>query len=371
MSLIYYIIIFLLAFGSIQEVSRDQQLDKSYYQLTLAVMMLTAGLGYNLSPDWLAYYNAFYASGELLYLSEVHMFAKMIGVESGYIYMNRLFYKLGFDFGIVSLVLVIISLSLKFSTLKRYSAYPMLALFMYTVPNFFFEEHIHIRQGIATAICLYSVRYVLDRKFWKFMLCLVIAYQFHQSSMVFFLAYWLVRVRISTPLIGVFVGMTIVANYTGLTSVIDAIMEVMPIGQEKFEAYESDLYKSGGVAVGDIVKIITVVLIMIYNKAVEHDKNYVAFRNLFLMGVMLYFFLGKGIFGIRLPGYYLVFLGLVVCSILYNIKDRVFEKNLVFNTFFCYTIALFFWFQLKQAHKTNFNNYSTIFSSESIYGLWR
>lgn len=74
---------------------------------------------------------------------------------------------------------------------------------MYTVPNFFFEEHIHIRQGIATAICLYSVRYVLDRKFWKFMLCLVIAYQFHQSSMVFFLAYWLVRVRISTPLIGV------------------------------------------------------------------------------------------------------------------------------------------------------------------------
>lgn len=137
MSLIYYIIIFLLAFGSIQEVSRDQQLDKSYYQLTLAVMMLTAGLGYNLSPDWLAYYNAFYASGELLYLSEVHMFAKMVGMESGYVYMNRLFYKLGFDFGIVSLVLVIISLSLKFSTLKDIPLTLCCAIYVYCTKLFF------------------------------------------------------------------------------------------------------------------------------------------------------------------------------------------------------------------------------------------
>ncbi len=371
MSLIYNIIIFLLAFGTIQEVSRDQPISKVYFWGVVVVMILTAGLGYGLSPDWVGYFDAFNIVGQLPNLVEVKLFGESYGMENGYLIANRLLYTLGFDFGMVSLLLVSISLYLKGSTFRKYAGYPMLALFMYMVPNYFFEEHIHIRQGLATAIMLYSVRFIIDRKFWKFSLCLVIAYQFHESCIVFLLAYWIAKVRVSTPMIGILVGVAIVANLTGLTSVIDAIMEVMPFGQDKFEAYESDIYKTGGIAIGDIVKIMTVIAIMVFNKRAAKDETYLVFRNLFIMGVLLYFFLGRGIFGIRLPGYYLVFIGLVVCRILYNMRDEGFVRNFVFYSFFSYTIALFFWFQIKQGPKTNFDKYKTFFHPTAIYGLWR
>lgn len=299
MSLIYNIIIFLLAFGTIQEVSRDQPISKVYFWGVVVVMILTAGLGYGLSPDWVAYLDAFRIVGELPTLEEVRLFGASYGMENGYLFSNRFLYSLGFDFGMVSLLLVSISLYLKGNTFYKYAGYPMLALFMYTVPTFFFEEHIHIRQGLANAIMLYSVRFIIDRKFWKFFLCLVLAYQFHQSCIVFILAYWIAKVRVSTPMIGILVVIAIVANLTGLTSIIDAIMEIMPFGQDRFEAYESDIYKSGGIEVGDIVKIMTVIAIMVFNKRAAKDETYLVFRNLFIMGVLLYFFLGRGIFGDR------------------------------------------------------------------------
>lgn len=372
MSFIYNFIIFLLAFGAIQEVSKDTAIDKNLYRIIVWIMILTAGLGYALSPDWGAYLEAFNIVGELPNLAEVALFGEFYAMEQGFLYANRFLYNLGFDFGGVSLLLVTISLLLKSNTFYKYAGYPMLALFMYTVPTYFFEEHIHIRQGIANAIALYSVKYIINRNFLKFIICIALAYQFHESVIVFVLAYWIAKVKLNTPMIGISVVIAIVANLTGLTSIIDSIMEIMPFGQDKYEAYESHIYKSSsGIAVGDIVKLMTIGAVMLYNKQAEEDELYLIFRNLFVMGVLLYFFLGKGIFGIRLPGYYTVFIGLVVCRILYNIREAGFTRNFVFYSFFSYTVILFFWFQIKQGPKTNFGNYRTFFHPTSVYGLWR
>ncbi|WP_395093712.1 EpsG family protein [Vaginella massiliensis] len=370
MSFIYNFIVLILAIGAIQEVSKDMIIDKLYYRLIVLIMILTAGMGYALSPDWVAYFETFKMIGETA-ISDIARFGELVGMESGYLYLNYFLYSMGFDFGALTLVVVTVSLMLKFSTFYRYAGYPMLALLMYTIPNYFFEEHVHIRQGLANAIAMYSVRYVIDRKIWHFLLCITIGYQFHESIIVFVLAYWIVKIRVSTPVIGVAVIVAIIANFTGLTSIIDTIMQFMPVGQDKYESYESDLMQTGEFAVGDIVKLMTVGAIMLYNKNTEDDELYIAFRNLFLMGVVLYFFLGKGIFGIRLPGYYTVFLGLVVCRVLVNLKNISVTRNFVFYSFFTYTIVLFFWLQIKQGHKSNFGNYRTFFHPTAVYGLWR
>ena len=149
-------------------------------------------------------------------------------------------------------------------------------------------------------------------------------------------------------------------------------MNFMPIGQDKFESYQSDLYAQGdGVAIGDFVKIISILSIIIYNKYAVHDKLYCYFRNLFVFGVLLYFFLGKGIFGIRLPGFYLVFLGLTVGRLVYVFDGDKFKRNFIYLSFVSYTVLLIFWFQVKQGHKSNFGNYRTIFNKEAVYGLWK
>ncbi|MFV0146894.1 EpsG family protein [Empedobacter falsenii] len=370
MSLIYLFIFSFLLIASILEFS-DKKVSKQLYVLIVVIMALTAGLGYALSPDWVAYFNTFNLLADVSW-PEFDRFAYFSGMEKGYLGLNKLLVDFGFDFGMLTLLVASTSLILKSSTFYKYGGFPFLVLFIYAMPNFMFEEHVHIRQGLANAIAIYSIRYVIDRNLVKFLICIAVGYQFHESIIVFVLAYWIAPMKFDEKFIGWIVLFSIIGFYTGLNSIIEVIMNFMPIGQEKFEGYESELYAQGdGVAIGDFVKIISILSIIIYNKYAVHDKLYCYFRNLFVFGVLLYFFLGKGIFGIRLPGFYLVFLGLTVGRLVYVFDGDKFKRNFIYLSFVSYTVLLIFWFQVKQGHKSNFGNYRTIFNKEAVYGLWK
>src|SRR5690606_36586476 len=94
-----------------------------------------------------------------------------------------------------TLLIAFIALYLKSNTIYKYSGYVFLGLFMYMVPTYFFEEHVHVRQGLANAVTIFSVRYIIDRKLLKFLLCFIIAFLFHKASVVFVLAYWIAVIR--------------------------------------------------------------------------------------------------------------------------------------------------------------------------------
>lgn len=370
MSFIYLFIFAFLLVASFLEFS-NKKVSKQLYILIVVIMCLTAGLGYALSPDWVAYFDTFNALAYVNW-SEFGRFAYMAGMEKGYLGLNKILVDYGFDFGMLTLIVATTSLILKTTTFYKYGGFPFLVLFIYAMPNFMFEEHVHIRQGLANAIALYSIRYVIDRNLIKFLICITIGFQFHESIIVFLLAYWIAPMKFDEKFIGWLVVFSIIGFYTGLNSIIEIIMDFMPIGQDKFESYQSQLYDQGnGVAVGDFVKIISILSIIIYNKYAVEDKLYCYFRNLFVFGVLLYFFLGKGIFGVRLPGFYLVFLGLTVGRLVYVFNGDKFKRNFIYLSFVSYTVLLIFWFQIKQAHKSNFSNYRTIFNKEAVYGLWK
>ncbi|WP_291092743.1 EpsG family protein [Empedobacter sp. UBA6745] len=370
MSFIYLFIFAFLLVASFLEFS-NKKVSKQSYVLIVVIMCLTAGLGYALSPDWVAYFDTFNALAYVNW-SEFGRFAYMAGMEKGYLGLNKILVDYGFDFGMLTLIVATTSLILKTTTFYKYGGFPFLVLFIYAMPNFMFEEHVHIRQGLANAIALYSIRYVIDRNLIKFLICITIGFQFHETIIVFLLAYWIAPMKFDEKFIGWLVVFSIIGFYTGLNSIIEIIMDFMPIGQDKFESYQSQLYDQGnGVAVGDFVKIISILSIIIYNKYAVEDKLYCYFRNLFVFGVLLYFFLGKGIFGVRLPGFYLVFLGLAVGRLVYVFDGDKFKRNFIYLSFVSYTVLLIFWFQIKQAHKSNFSNYRTVFNKEAVYGLWK
>ena len=273
MSLIYLFIFAFLLIASILEFS-DKKVSKQLYVLIVVIMALTAGFGYGLSPDWVAYFNTFNLLADVSW-PEFDRFAYFSGMEKGYLGLNKLLVDFGFEFGMLTLLVASTSLILKSSTFYKYGGFPFLVLFIYAMPNFMFEEHVHIRQGLANAIAIYSIRYVIDRNLVKFLICIAVGYQFHESIIVFVLAYWIAPMKFDEKFIGWIVLFSIIGFYTGLNSIIEVIMNFMPIGQDKFESYQSDLYAQGdGVAIGDFVKIISILSIIIYNKYAVHDKLY-------------------------------------------------------------------------------------------------
>src|SRR5690606_4378586 len=121
---------------------------------------------------------------------------------------------------------------------------------------------------LANAIMFFSIPFIIERKFWKFFLCFVLAFLFHKAVVAFLLAYWIVKIKFNSVTILLIVGLALIANLIGLSTAIDGIMQFMPFGvAETYNDYANEL--SDGGELGDIVKILTVLAIVMFNKTVS------------------------------------------------------------------------------------------------------
>src|SRR5690606_14677822 len=229
MSFIYNFMLVLLLGSSIYEMYVEERPNKSWFYTIVVLMILTAGLAYGLSPDWVAYWNAFEGTG-VTPLFEINDLAEKVDMEIGYIWLNKIVSLLGLGYASFTLIIAAIALTLKSVTIYKYGGYVFMALLMYFVPVYFFEEHVHVRQGLADAIMIFSIRYIIERKLWKFLLCFAIAFMFHKAVVAFILAYWVVKIRFNNAMIISIVVGAVIANIIGLNTAIDGIMQFMPFG---------------------------------------------------------------------------------------------------------------------------------------------
>ncbi|MFV0306038.1 MAG: EpsG family protein [Moheibacter sp.] len=370
MSFIYNFMFVLLLVSAIYEVYTNEEPNKNWFYTIVGLMMLTAGLAYGISPDWVAYWNAFEGAAQTS-LGELKDLSKALDMEYGYLLLNKLISSVGLGYGAFTLLIAVIALWLKTTTIYKYGGYVFMALLIYYVPTYFFEEQIHVRQGMANAITIFSIRYIINRDLRRFLICLVVAFYFHKSAVAFLLAYWIVKIKFNNVTIIVLVGLAVVANAIGLSTQIDGIMQFMPFGvAETYNDYADAVTENS--ILGDIVKVLIVIAILMFNNIVEKkDELYPYFRNIYVFGVILYFFFGNGIFATRLPGFYTVFLVFLVPHMVKALKDNTTFKNIVFISFTAYIITLFGHFYNTWSEKTGFDDYETFFNRKAPYSFFQ
>lgn len=360
---------FIILISSIYEIYGGGKPSKGWFYTIITILALTAGLAYAISPDWHAYWTSFEYMDRIDF-SELFWFSEMMDMEIGYIFINKLVSSLGLGYASFTLLLAVISLGLKASSIYRYGGFVFMALLMYYIPTYFFEENVHVRQGMANAIMIYSVRFIIERKLRKFLICFVIAFLFHKAVVAFLFAYWIAKIRFNNLTISLIVGASIIANMAGLSNVIDGVMQFMPFGvADSYNDYVNQSLEAS--ILGDIVKIITVIVLLMYNKKVtERDELFSYFRNIYIFGVVLYFFFGQGIFAARLPGFYTVYIIFVVPRMIYALRYDVAIKNFIYIGFTAYTLLLYINFYNVWGDKSGFGNYRTVFST-SEYGFFK
>lgn len=75
----------------------------------------------------------------------------------------------------------------------------MLILLFYTFfPRGYFNSMNQIRQGVAIAIVLFAVKYIIRKEIAKYITCVIIATLFHYSAIVLILLYWCSSFKFST-----------------------------------------------------------------------------------------------------------------------------------------------------------------------------
>lgn len=185
-----YIFIFTLFFlFSFLEVRTSIELSqkKILYIILYSFIVLLVGFRWETGTDWTQYLKNFTNTTSI----ETVIINILLGYEIGYglfTFLIRLFTE---NYSVFLIIHALLYYFLIFKANKQLSPFPFLSLLL------FYASTMGIlgsnRQIIALAICLYSLKFVLEKRSFIFFLLVAIAFLFHTSALLFIVYYFLNR----------------------------------------------------------------------------------------------------------------------------------------------------------------------------------
>lgn len=349
-----FIVIFLfLAVASYYEVFRLEKKQSIFVWIAGVLMVVAVGFRINVGADYPVYKQLFTDFSIYVNYSDVWEKAlfgnSQLEIEWLFVLINKVVLNLGFPFYIVTFIMAVIAMSLKFSAIYQNVEFPALAMLFYFMPIMFFEDSGQMRQGIGIAICVYSFKYIKSRELFNYLVMMYFALAFHKTSIVFIPAYWLVRIPMNSTRI----------FWVLVIALLSSPLELYRFGGELFSSvapqdisgaytgYLDDRYYGTEVETGlnDLVKLVWIVILIRFDKkGCDEVWYYEYMRNLAVFGMALfYFFRANEIFAVRLPGAYMFFVAMFCLpNIVYAVQDRF--RQILYLGFMTYFSMMFFYF---------------------------
>lgn len=229
--MIYFVPIFLCFVSGF---SRELSHNRYWYVLLISFLCLFYCCGYMTGSDW-KYYELLYDSIDLNQLFYGY------NKEPGY-YIYMLLFKLlhvGFwPFFIITKTLVFL---LVVKTIFDYTQETGYISLMYFLPWFGVYLFIDnpMRNLIAIAIFMLSVKYIIQRRFWNYLLCVLVASLFHFTALLMLPFYAVLTLNVKRWVyVCLFIVVNVVfANRDFLVLILSSMLKVIPYLQDKVITY--------------------------------------------------------------------------------------------------------------------------------------
>ncbi|WP_293899693.1 EpsG family protein [Sphingobacterium sp. UBA5670] len=175
-----YVIYFVFALLAFFEINRGKYLLNKVLIVPFLVLFSLASLRWERGTDWGAYIGLFENVDNTFYL---------LAFEPGFYYVNYLVAAISDNYTIVLVIQALIIYTLHFYIFKKYSLQPYVSLMIWF--GFYMGSIFFVRFNVAVALTLFSFIFIEERKFWRFFACVIIAFLFHRSAILFIPAYFL------------------------------------------------------------------------------------------------------------------------------------------------------------------------------------
>lgn len=163
---------------------------------TLVLFIFSAFLiglrGIDVGIDTEEYYWIFYLANQY---PEHHYIVEM---EPAFVLLNKMFGLIFNDAAWMLFFIALFVMSAISLLFFKYSPSIFISWLAFISYGHFFNFHNIARQSIAIALIIFSVKYILERKFVKFVFILLIATSFHYSAFVFIIAYLINIIRVNS-----------------------------------------------------------------------------------------------------------------------------------------------------------------------------
>lgn len=222
--------------------------DRVYIVFIFIVLFVLSAFRFDVGNDYWNYINTAH---------EAYVGGYVV-TEIGFNYLVKIIYTIcGFEcYEMVFAVFAAITIGIFLKVLYQQSVSFKTSFFLFMTMGLYFQTYNTVRYYLALSIALYSMRFVLDRDYIKFVFCIIIAALFHKSVLLVIPVY-------------------IIATYEwkkkhlilGLVASIVCFLAksiVLKLALILYPSYKDTIYLEGGTSVSSIVKIMVVLLLYIW-----------------------------------------------------------------------------------------------------------
>lgn len=129
--------------------------------------------------------------------------------EPIYEFINYIVVRLNLPFNFVLLICSSITIISFAVVIYKYSTNVSFSWFLFVAIGFFGNTFNAVRQYLAAAVFLISLRYILNGKFIPYLVCCVVAFYFHSSAIILFPMYFIRYFKLNKKTIGVSLCLTV------------------------------------------------------------------------------------------------------------------------------------------------------------------
>ncbi len=205
-------------------------------------------------------------------------------VEWGFYLLNMISYS----FSIVIFISALIAIPMKIKLICEYSEDGLLSLIMYYTSVFIMFDMGVIRQGIAIMFMLFSVKYIINRDFKKFLIVILCGSLFHITILVTIPLYFLSYIDFDRKVIYGASFIALVFSVFKVTTIVFKILAKLPLGTI---AYKLNYYlnsNQSNLTMSLIKRIIFLVIFVEFFKRKKiKDKKSLIFLNGYFLSILI------------------------------------------------------------------------------------
>lgn len=276
--------------------------------------------------------------GEMIKSHYIALTGVRSGTEIGYVFLNILFNKLGFSFIGFSFFFSIVINIFMASFIYRYK-YPVLIVLVFITTSYYSQQANLVRQMMAASIFLYSTKYILERKIFKYFTAILIASLFHASSIILLPVYFIVNKNY--PL---FILLTIWAFSILMNLFSDQFGFIKIMQSWSVNYYDMYLNKDEGVGLDTGIDLKLNVFLFVFLAFKSHklnkDMSYLMVLNIFFIGVVILNFRIVSDWFFRVSLYFVIVYIILIPSIVNYLAHSIARKYINFRIIGRYLVLL-------------------------------
>lgn len=311
-----------------QGMSRQQMVNHVTCLIIFVLLFAVSSLRLNVGNDYLNYV-------ELMHLAYSRAY---VPTEVGFNVLARVIYFLcGFEnYVLIFAIFAFATIYFFMKAMYEQSKWFTMSIVMFMLLGYYFQSLSTVRYYLALSIALYSVKYVINRDWPRFVLVTLLGSLFHKSLLLILLLYIVAQLNWKRWM---YVGLGILG--VSCLFLKDYYLKIVIM---LYPSYKDTEYLEGGTSIVNIVRCVVILALSLwlYKDAIRDSRRNRFYFICNIMALVLYVF-GSFIPVISRVGYYMTVTHLLfVPSLIMEIKDDTRKKALTA----CTIIACVMYFAL-------------------------